>query len=132
MSDVEERLPAFDALLLSSLYEGVPAALIAALACGLEVVAADCGAAIRPLLRKGRLGRIVPVRDEAAFAGAVSSCRPGAQDLDESLAQARRFCVEKAADRYLGCFARLARHRRPAIAGQGDAPRPITHGDGPT
>jgi glycosyltransferase involved in cell wall biosynthesis len=67
---------------LSSEYEALPTVLIEALACGTPVVATDCRFGPREVLQDGLLGRLVPVRDAAALAGAMS------ETLDQPLAAA--------------------------------------------
>jgi len=56
---------------LSSRSEGSPGALIQALACGARVVATDCRNGPREILGGGRFGRLVPVGDASALAGAI-------------------------------------------------------------
>jgi glycosyltransferase involved in cell wall biosynthesis len=56
---------------LSSDWEGLPGALIQALACGTPVVATDCDSGPREILQGGRFGRLVPVGDVAALAEAI-------------------------------------------------------------
>lgn len=109
--------PQFDALLLSSDYEGVPAVLLEALAADLPIVATACGRSIAPLLREPLLGTVVPVRDQARFAVAIAAVRPGSQNSDASLAQARRFTIDSAAAQYVDVFYEAAR-RTAAIAPQ--------------
>ena len=58
---------------LSSDWEGLPGALIQALACGTPIVATDCDSGPREILQEGRLGRLVPVGDVAALADAIST-----------------------------------------------------------
>lgn len=55
----------------TSVFEGMPLALIEALACGLTVVSTDCEYGPRTILRDGEYGRLVPVNDEEAFAEAA-------------------------------------------------------------
>ncbi|RYG49454.1 glycosyltransferase, partial [bacterium] len=59
-------------LALSSDYEGLPTALIEALACGTPVVSTDCPSGPREILAGGRYGRLVPVRDPIALGDAIS------------------------------------------------------------
>lgn len=92
---------AHDVLLMSSDYEGVPAVVIEALAARLPIVATDCSASMGALLMGGRLGDLVPVRDEAMLASAIARAHPGRQDAELSLRQAERFTIERASDLYL-------------------------------
>jgi glycosyltransferase involved in cell wall biosynthesis len=56
---------------LASDREGLPGALIQALACGARVVATDCRSGPREVLDGGRLGRLVPVGDVMNMTAAV-------------------------------------------------------------
>lgn len=58
---------------LSSAWEGMPGALIQAVACGAPVVATDCESGPREVLQGGRYGRLVPVGDPAALAAAIQA-----------------------------------------------------------
>ncbi|MET1030854.1 glycosyltransferase [Domibacillus tundrae] len=52
---------------LSSLSEGLPTALIEALACGTEVVSTDCPSGPREILQGGRYGSLVRIEDSEAL-----------------------------------------------------------------
>jgi glycosyltransferase involved in cell wall biosynthesis len=65
--DVADLLPAFDVACLSSRNEGVPVAVLEAMAVGIPVVATDCGA-LRDVVLDGEQGYLVPVGDSAAMA----------------------------------------------------------------
>jgi glycosyltransferase involved in cell wall biosynthesis len=86
---------------LSSRYEGLPGVLIQALACGCPVVSTDCPSGPAEVLEGGRLGPLVTVGDSTAMAAAIERLLdhpPPRADLE---AGARRFEVERSADRYL-------------------------------
>lgn len=66
-TDVARLLRAADAYVLSSAWEGLPNAVMEAMASGLPVVATDVGG-VSDLIETGRSGRIVPPRDPGALA----------------------------------------------------------------
>lgn len=108
-----------DIFLLSSDYEGVPAVILEALAAGLPIIATDCSAAMRPLLKDGALGRLTPVGDLQALAKAIAEADALTQDSAASLEQARRFTLEDVSALYLDSFAAVA-----AVSRFGHQPRP--------
>jgi glycosyltransferase involved in cell wall biosynthesis len=63
-------LRAADLFVLSSAYEGMPIAVLEALACGLPVASTDVGE-IRRVVRDGITGRIAKARDAAALSDAL-------------------------------------------------------------
>jgi len=66
-TDVPRLLRAADAFVLSSAWEGLPNAVMEAMASGLPVVATDVGG-VSDLIESGRSGTIVPPQDPAALA----------------------------------------------------------------
>jgi glycosyltransferase involved in cell wall biosynthesis len=115
---IEPWLVASDCFVLSSDYEGVPAVLVEALAAAVPIVATDCGVSIRALLDDGRLGAIVPVRDEGALGRAMDSApapRPA-----EARARAERFTIERGAASYLGLFRSVVRAAPQPMCGSSE------------
>lgn len=56
---------------LSSIWEGLPTAIIEALALGIPVVSTDCPGSPREILENGRFGELVPVGNVQALADAI-------------------------------------------------------------
>lgn len=70
--DMPERLEKASMFVLSSDYEGMPNALMEAMASGLPCVSTDCGGGgARFLIQDGENGLLVPQRDEKAMAEAM-------------------------------------------------------------
>jgi glycosyltransferase involved in cell wall biosynthesis len=71
ISDMPALMNAADALALSSVVEGLPMVLLEAASSGLSAVGTDCGG-VREIVRDGETGFVVPPRDAAALAAAMS------------------------------------------------------------
>jgi glycosyltransferase involved in cell wall biosynthesis len=65
--DIEDLLPAFDVFALSSRHEGLPIALVEAMAAGIPCVATSVGG-VPELITDGNEGLLVPPGDAASFA----------------------------------------------------------------
>ncbi|HET7315121.1 glycosyltransferase [Salinisphaera sp.] len=92
---------------LSSRVEGLPVALIEAMACGCPVVATDCPSGPREILEDGRLGRLVPVGDERAMGEALCAALAEPPDRRALQTRAAEFAIEPAIDAYQRLIDRL-------------------------
>ena len=104
------RLARADLFVLSSLAEGMPNALIEAMACGCPVVATDCPSGPREILRGGRDGPLVAPGDAAALAGAIVEVLARPPDRALLRARARDFDAGSA----VAAYARALRLGEPA------------------
>lgn len=85
---------------LSSAWEGLPNALVQAMACGTPVVATDCPSGPAEILENGRWGRLVPVGNEVALAEAMAATLDE-QEHPDVAARSAEFGVALAVDGYL-------------------------------
>src|SRR5690606_36170976 len=103
---------------LSSTLEGLPGALVPALACGCPAVAPDCPSGPREVLRDGAVGPLVPVADVDAMAAAIARVLDDPPDRAALPAAVERYDAGSVLDAtcaYLaGMASRGRRPRRPA------------------
>lgn len=87
---------------LSSRREGLPGALIEAMACGVPVVSTDCLSGPDEILEGGRWGRLVPVGDADALAQAMADTLDlPCTELPNVRQRAADFDQDRAVDAYL-------------------------------
>jgi glycosyltransferase involved in cell wall biosynthesis len=85
---------------LSSKHEGLPGALIEALACGCRIVSTDCPSGPREILQGGRLGALVPVGNADALSQAMDDALSSTkQKIDP--AHLQLFTLEQSMNSYL-------------------------------
>ena len=83
--------------------EGLPNALILAMACGSPVIASDCPTGPSDILKGGRYGKLVPVGDVGAFANAIQEIvsRNRLNSRASAAPHLDRYNAELIANRYL-------------------------------
>jgi glycosyltransferase involved in cell wall biosynthesis len=111
-----EVLPAFDMLLMPSLYEGMPYVLLEALAVGVPVIATDVGG-VAEAIEDGATGFIVPQQDAAALLEKVQLLVENA-DLRQVMAKASlrksgEMSVEHMVEQTLQVYRAALRLRHP-------------------
>ncbi|MEO7296292.1 MAG: glycosyltransferase [Candidatus Limnocylindria bacterium] len=116
-SDVPRLLMAADAFVLPSLWEGLPMALLEAMAAGLPVIATSVSGT-RQVVEDGRTGMLVAPEDSAALAIAMGRlaaepelrARLGAAGRDHVRAE---FSVDVQAQRHMDLYRACLRRERP-------------------
>ena len=87
-----------DLFVMSSRWEGLPLALIEALASGCPVVSTDCRHGPAEILDGGAFGRLVPPGDEAALAEAMERTLDTPPDRDLLMRRAACFSEDRVVD----------------------------------
>lgn len=107
-----------DTFVLSSRHEGLPGALIQAMACGCKVVSTDCPSGPSEILKGGKLAPLVAVGDDTKLAQAIAGSLALPAANPELRVRALDFSEEKIVPQYLEVL--LPGYRD---AGDGDAAR---------
>ena len=102
---------AADVFALSSRWEGLPTALIEALACGVPVVATDCPSGPFEVLKGGSLGRLTGLADPAGLALATLQTLDDPGPRAARTERAQDYTVARAAGAYRTLFETLAAAR---------------------
>ena len=98
-------------LVISSDYEGVPAAVVEALAQGLPIAATNCCASMDWLLQHGRFGISTVTGNAEALGLAMNSARHLAPPREAMAEFAAQFTLERAAGTYIDAMQRLLDER---------------------
>lgn len=92
-------MAASDVFVLSSISEGLPNAMLQAMACGLKIVSTDCNYGPAEILSEGKWGRLVPVGDAETLAQQMSLALSDGAPPDVR-ARAEDFRIEAIMDQY--------------------------------
>ncbi len=99
--DVPELLPAFDIFALSSLYEGLPCALVEAMTCGIPVVATAVNS-VPELVVSGETGTLARPADPASLARALAHVLDHPEGAERMAAAARKHLGDRYRPEALG------------------------------
>ena len=87
---------------LSSKWEGLPGALIQALACGCPVVSTNCPSGPDEILKYGKFGSLVDVGDVLGLSNKIiETIKRGNSNKDELVERSLEFSVSEATNKYL-------------------------------
>jgi glycosyltransferase involved in cell wall biosynthesis len=86
---------------LSSLLEGLPNALIEALACGCPVVSTNCRSGPQEILGNGDFGPLVPVGNDRALAEAIFHTLEHPPNAERLRSRAAELDIQTIAEQYL-------------------------------
>lgn len=100
-----------DALVLSSVWEGLPTVAIEAIACGTQVVSTDNSQGIHSILENGRFGWITPRDSASALATAMAEALRAPKNALDLKQRSKAFEAAPVAEAYLGYFRGLAEAR---------------------
>jgi glycosyltransferase involved in cell wall biosynthesis len=116
--DIPRVLASFDVFALSSRSEGLPLALLEAMACGLAIVSTDVGG-VGEVVEHGAAARLVPPRNEAALRQALEALLTSPDASTEmrvlgarARARAERYAADRVVDAYLDLYVTAARTRQ--------------------
>ncbi len=94
VQNVPAYLRACHLFCLPSLYEGLPLALLEAMACRVPIVATDCPSGPREVLGDGKYGRLVAPANPRALAGAIRDAVDNYDDWQAVVNDARKHVEE--------------------------------------
>lgn len=102
---------AADALVLSSIWEGLPTVAIEAIACGTQVVSTDNSQGIHSILDNGTFGWITPPDSAPALAAAMAEALRAPKHPADLVGRSKAFEAAPVAEAYLAYFRGLAEKR---------------------
>ena len=117
-TQVQDYFRAADIYVMPSIREGLPVALLEAMACGLPCVASRLPGATDVIIEDGLNGRLVPPGDAAGFAGALGEVIANPAEAARMGAAARRtveerYTMQRVADSWLATYEQILEIDRP-------------------
>lgn len=108
-----------DVFAAASRLEGLPGALVQALACGCPAVATDCPSGPAEVLEGGALGELVPVGDADALADALERTLQRPPDRARLKESTRKYDADLVIEAYRAYLSRLSRGPVPGASRPG-------------
>lgn len=96
-----------DAVVLSSIYEGLPTVLIEALACGSKIVSTDCPSGPAEILGNGKYGILTNPGSWKDMARGIKASLTWEPEKEALLSRAEEFNVQKSVEDYENLFMRI-------------------------
>lgn len=100
---------------LTSRFEGMPSALIEALASGCPAVSTDCPSGPSEILERGRYGHLVPVGDADALAQAMNVVLARPPRRERQRERGRTFSADRTIDGYLAVLDQVCQRREASV-----------------
>ena len=97
------------AFVLSSRWEGLPTALIEAMACGCPVVATDCPSGPKEILAEGQYGELLPVDDAEALSAALVRTLQNPPQQELLVNRAKDFETQNSVTKYLSLIENICK-----------------------
>jgi len=118
VANVFPYLARANAFVLASISEGMPNALLEAMASGCPVVSTDCPSGPHELLDGGRYAPLVPVGDPDALAAAIARVLDDPPDTDPLRDRAAAFSVGRSAEAYADILEQVGHGSAATTAGE--------------